>query len=304
MFCLARSLAMPSRCASDTNSVLYKHKQYLAHLQKDIKLQKAEEATMENESVEKRKKFVERSAQLRDAIRAGLLATGDIYAEAQKAEAAEEAPAPAPSPPADVEPAAPKKEQVVIPPLNLGNSGGGGKELLGKPKWALTEEQAEEQDELQEEVDLDELLDFVEDLNFEEYVDDIEVRTALEIMKSRIATIDTYRSEASARERTGEAVVLRPGGAGDDDVSEREEGWDPAGAEEEAKLHSAEAMEAARKVLDSSRKLRQVHSTKSMAARLEALREEVNAEAREDLKKQEKEIDVSNLPYLYRNPAV
>ena len=69
-----------ARGAADTSSVLYKHKQYLAHLQKDIKLQKAEEAAMETESEEKRKRFVERSAQLRDAIRAGLLATGDAYA--------------------------------------------------------------------------------------------------------------------------------------------------------------------------------------------------------------------------------
>lgn len=290
--------------ASDKSSALYKHKQYLAHLQKDIQLQKAEEAAMENESEEKRKRFVERSAQLRDAIRAGLLATGDVYAEAAEAQNAaaqqEEAPAPAPSPPADEEPVAPKKEEVVIPPLNLGSENDG-KELLGKPKWALTEEQAEEQDELQEEVDLDDLLDFVEDLDFEEYVDDIEVRTALEIMKSRIASIDTYRSEAEAREPTGEAVVLRPEGTGDDAASEREEGWDPAGADEEAKLHSDEAMEAARKVLDSSRKLRQVHSTKSMAAKLEALREEAEAA---EVVAEEKEIDPSNLPYLYRNPAV
>lgn len=296
-----------ARYATDTNSVLYKHKQYLAHLQKDIKLQKAEEAAMENESEEKRKRFVERSAQLRDAIRAGLLATGDAYAEAaeaQNAAAEQETPAPAPSPPADEEPVAPKKEQVVIPPLNLGSEKDG-KELLGKPKWALTEEQAEEQDELQEEVDLDELLDFVEDLDFEEYVDDIEVRTALEIMKSRIASIDTYRSEASAREQTGEAVVLRPEGAGDDAASEREEGWDPAGADEEAKLHSDEAIAAARKVLDSSRKLRQVHSTKSMAAKLEALREEVAQEGAQEMpQRQEKDVDPSNLPYLYRNPAV
>jgi hypothetical protein len=287
---------------SDTGSVLYKHKQYLAHLQKDIKLQKAEEASMENESEEKRKRFVERSAQLRDAIRAGLLATGDAYAEAAEAaeaqKAEEAAPAPAPSPPADEEPAAPPKEEVVIPPLNLG----GEKELLAKPKWALTEEQAEEQDELQEEVDLDDLLDFVEDLDFEEYVDDIEVRTALEIMKSRIATIDTYRSEADAREPTGEAVVLRPEGAGEEDAGEREESWDPAGADDEAKLHSDEAMNAARKLLDSSRKLRQVHSTKSVAAKLEALREQ--AEAAEENTTEEKEVDPSNLPYLYRNPAV
>ena len=61
-------------------------------------------------------------------------------------------------------------------------------------------------------------------------------------------------------------------------------------------------MNAARKLLDSSRKLRQVHSTKSVAAKLEALREQ--AEAAEENTTEEKEVDPSNLPYLYRNPAV
>ena len=288
---------------ADTSSVLYKHKQYLAHLQKDIKLQKAEEHMMESESEDKRKRFVERSAQLRDAIRAGLLATGDMVGEAvaEQQAAAEAYAAQAPSPPADEEPVAPPKEQVVIPSLALpaeGQKDG----LLAKPKWALTEEQAEEQDELQEEVDLDDLLDFVEDLDFEEYVDDIEVRTALEIMKSRIATIDTYRSNAEPREPSGDVVVLRPEGVGEGEMAEMEAAWDPMGAEGEEKLHSDEAIEAARKLLDSSRKLRQVHSTKSVAAKLEALREQ--AEQAEAEAPQEKEVDPSNLPYLYRNPAV
>ena len=63
--------------------------------------------------------------------------------------------------------------------------------------------------------------------------------------------------------------------------------------------------EAARKVLDSSRKLRQVHSTKSMATKLEALREQAEAaEAAIEQEEETKEIDPSNLPYLHRNPAV
>lgn len=289
---------------TDTSSVLYKHKQYLAHLQKDIKLQKAEKETMESESEDKRARFVERSAQLRDAIRAGLLATGDMVGEAvaeQRAMMAEVAQAP--SPPADEGPVAPPKDQVVIPSLALpaeGQKDG----FLAKPKWALTEEAAGEQDELQEEVDLDDLLDFVEDLDFEEYVDDIEVRTALEIMKSRIATIDTYRSNAEDRVPSGDVVdPLRPEGAGEGDMAEMEAAWDPMGAEGEENLHSDEAIDAARKLLDSSRKLRQVHSTKSVAAKLEALREQAEAAEMQALP-EEKEVDPSNLPYLYRNPAV
>ena len=45
----------------DKASVLYKHKQYLSQLQKDIRKHKAEEAAAENESIEKRKRVSDRT---------------------------------------------------------------------------------------------------------------------------------------------------------------------------------------------------------------------------------------------------
>ena len=260
----------------DTESALYKHKQYLAQLKREIKAQKEEQEQEAEAEKAKKKRFVERSAQLRDAIRAGLLAES-AGAEAQgPSEDAASAPVEAEEQP-KVSPVADEPAPPVVPSLNLPKNGEHpGAELLNKPAWALTEGQAEEKDELQEEVDVDELLDFVEDLDFEAYVDDLEVQQALEIMRSRIATLDTERTGLSTEGEPKEVTVLRPEAEEDD----AEGGWDNSvaasdnGEETEGR---GEAVKAAKELLGSSRKLRAVHSTASIAKRLEALKEEAQA---------------------------
>jgi len=290
----------------DKDSILYKHKQYLAALKKDIAMQKEAEAAIEGAEAAKKARFVERSAQLRDAIRAGILAQAEDedFAEARNTSPPAEEPA---APVAEPEPEQPKAP--VVPGLKLPTGGGHpGAALLNKPAWALTEDQAEEKDELQEEVDVDELLDFVEDLDFEAYVDDEEVQLALEIMRSRVTQLNTQRTERSEGDGEGDGekkvtVVVRP-----ESEAEGEEGWDNsvAGGDEEDGDEKG-AVQAAKELLGSSRKLRQVHSTASIAKRLQALQEEEEeAQAMLDAQSQpkKKEVDPSNLPYLYRNPAV
>lgn len=191
----------------------------MARLQKDIRQHKAEEEQAGAESVEQRKRFIERSAQLRDAIRAGLLGPPGGEEEAAPPQMPEQdAPeAQEPEPPAFVAPS--------VPGLNLGLAGpstGGSKQLLSKPKWALTEEDAEAQDALQEEVDIDDLLDFVENLDFEEYIDDFEVQQALEIMKSRVTNIDTHRSDDVGEDGEPRAAAQPV------DVSKEAENWNAA----------------------------------------------------------------------------
>jgi len=287
----------------NTDSILYKHKQYLHLLQKDIRDQKAQEAAGADRAKEKRKQFVERSAQLREAVRAGLLGPPEATSE--------------PAPPANEDTAAPEEHEeqeaasagaaaAAVPPLKLG------KKDLSKPAWAFTEQGAEDRDELAEEVDVDDLLDFVEGLDFESYVDDLEVQQALEVMRSRITTLDTARTGEGADGETAnkpKVVPLRPG-----DSEEVYRG-------DAAALQGADATDAnvtdAKDILHSSRALRTVHSTKSIAARLEKLSEEQEMEeAMSALATQagadgdgteggrKKEVDPSNLPYLYRNPAI
>jgi hypothetical protein len=289
----------------DTDSVLYKHKQYLASLKKEIKSQKEQEAGMEEAEEAKRKRFVERSAQLRDAIRAGLLASTELMGDEPRGTSP---PAEAPAAPAaepEREPEVEPELKPVIPSLKLPSTGAHpGSELLGKPAWALTEEQVEAKDELQEEIDVDDLLDFVEDLDFEQYVDDLEVQQALEIMRSRVTMINTQRSEREIPEGSEKPAVLRPVAEAEADDGEE---WNQSIAEDPTDEGRAVAVKAAKELLGSSRKLRAVHSTASIAKRLEALKEEEVAAAQalaEQAERPKKEVDPSNLPYLYRNPAV
>jgi hypothetical protein len=226
----------------DTESALYKHKQYLSRLQKDIRAHKANEAAEIEEGGERRKRFIERSAQLRDAIRCGLLGPDGEGGEEEPS-----APAPVFEPPAEApaEPAAP-----TIPPIKNFDKAGPPKvaaDLLQRPAWALNEEEAEEKDALQEEVDIDDLLDFVEGLDFEEYIDDFEVQQALEIMKSRVTRIDTQRSDLPDGEVISKAPI---------DVSKETESWNAAtktADEDDERPHSADSLQQAGDVLASSR---------------------------------------------------
>lgn len=54
-----------------------------------------------------------------------------------------------------------------------------------RPKWAMTEEQAENL----EEMEVDDLLRFAQDLDYDKFIEDLEVRQALEIVKERVEEI-------------------------------------------------------------------------------------------------------------------
>lgn len=59
------------------------------------------------------------------------------------------------------------------------------KKKAGVPAWAKTEAQQEEQ----KEAEIDELLEFAYGLDYEEYMEDYEVRQALAIIKDRVNEI-------------------------------------------------------------------------------------------------------------------
>lgn len=58
-----------------------------------------------------------------------------------------------------------------------------------KPKWALTEEQVE----VEEDKEVDDLLNFVADLDYENFINDLDVRQALEIVKERVEDLKKDR---------------------------------------------------------------------------------------------------------------
>ena len=71
-----------------------------------------------------------------------------------------------------------------------------------KPKWALTEEKAD----LVEDDEADELVDFANNLDYDAYIDDLEVRQALSVIRERIDTEKAMAAVAEAAEEADLAV--------------------------------------------------------------------------------------------------
>ena len=69
----------------------------------------------------------------------------------------------------------------------------GGREVKDRPMWALTEKSAEEV----EEKEADSLVEFAKSLDFDQYMDDLEVRAALESMQNRVNKLKMRQSSAS-----------------------------------------------------------------------------------------------------------
>jgi hypothetical protein len=90
-----------------------------------------------------------------------------------------------------------------------------------KPMWAMTSDAAEEQ----EEADVDDLVSFARSLDFEEFLSDLEVKTAMEAMQKRIRSLKrSQRSDnseskyADGDEEDGEDSAAYEGKYGLDDV--------------------------------------------------------------------------------------
>lgn len=61
----------------------------------------------------------------------------------------------------------------------------GAKSSKGKPAWAKTEKQLEEEKERE----IDDLLEFAYDLDYDKYMEDFEIRQAFEVIKERVNEI-------------------------------------------------------------------------------------------------------------------
>ena len=71
----------------------------------------------------------------------------------------------------------------VPPPKPVAKKGKGGSK---KPAWATTEKQQEEE----KEKEIDDLLEFAYELDYEKYMEDFDVRQALEVIKQRVQAMN------------------------------------------------------------------------------------------------------------------
>jgi len=307
-----------------------KHRAWLAEMARKKATLNAELAASAKQAEQKRTRFVAYTREMRNAVRQRALELqemGEQYAASSKALPAESYQTY--SQPAYFEQQQPEE----VPPAMAPPSKGKGK-APAKPKWAMTEDEADavEDDEAAQ------LLDFAQSLDYDSYIDDLEVRQALNVIRERIDGQKALEAAAAAAEEAAAAggdwrsQFLDEWNAKDDDASTvrsskrapipAEAGamgegdkpdWDAStrAGEETGPRVSQSARAMADAMLKENPNLREKHSVRSLAAMVEKHEPTVEelpplriVTVVENPKVNTKQIDPSNLPYLHRNPAV
>jgi len=174
-----------------------------------------------------------------------------------------------------------------------------------KPKWAMTDEEAEDA----EFAEARDLVDFAAELDFDSFIKDFEVQEAIAIMRDRVKEIaaekgidletarrsrrkadaededDDAASVATASTTTREirravkkASKAREAGEKEEDGADDggRPGWDDSTSTTIRKALEGDALKLAERVLQTSDALRKVHSKMSMARLLEDVAMEIN----------------------------
>merc|ERR1712046_427535 len=72
------------------------------------------------------------------------------------------------------------------------------KQGKARPMWSVTEDQAKLMTEQKDEDDLGELLEFAKNLDYEKYIDDMEVQTMIDQVKQRIDELEMMNEDEVA----------------------------------------------------------------------------------------------------------
>lgn len=304
--------------------ILARHKKWLAELAK----QKDTYAKVVNDEAEVAEKKMAKFKAKQERKRVKVVRNEDPAPNISPAKAliekAVEIPAAAPESPKEV-------KQVKLTEKNLEKHSAASSKRP-KPKWAMTEEQADKADEEADEAEVEDLLKFVYDLDYEAFMDDFQVRQAMEIVKERVAEIradeegwqkkivEKYnRSEAGSQagSQRSEMSIKSFESKARERVAreqERKSDWDNSSRVGDThKINEEEkiAKLVADDVIQSYPQFKGVHSNKSVRKMLEreALKQlgETQGPKITIIQERERRIpgnDASNLPYLHRNPAV
>jgi hypothetical protein len=133
------------------------------------------------------------------------------------------------------------------------------KTKLPRPAWALTEDETAIAAEDKELEDDDDLISFAKGLDYDRFIDDLEVQTMMEKVKQRIAQLEhetlTEKQRDDEIEERAAMRMAMTGRAEEEDSADEKEG--PA---------TNEAYLAAKEILSEAGDLKGVHSTKSVAS--------------------------------------
>jgi len=149
---------------------------------------------------DKRSKFVAYTRSLRNAVRARAAELDELgieHADPQLHKSMSQPP-PAPAPPSSAPAPAPP------PPASRA---GPSKAASNKPAWAMTEGEADDMEDMEALA----LVDFAKDLDYDSYIDDLEVRQALQVIRERIDTQKALEEVAGAIEDSEEALAAAGG---------------------------------------------------------------------------------------------
>lgn len=146
--------------------------------------------------------------------------------------------------------------------------------VTGKPAWAVTEEAAEKLSEAKQAKEEDELLNFALGLNFDRYIGDMEVQMTVERLRRRIAELEREVKEEESRELDAEAraarrEMLEMMGAAEASLQQQPSPSDAAAMEQLRALQTAKAL------LGEEDSLQNVHSTKSVVTLLRAAKDKI-----------------------------
>lgn len=255
-------------------TALTKHRKWLIELQKtkDQLEQNYKEETKRKEGAQQR--FQEKESQMRQ------LAKKTISIDDSKAEA---------------------KDDPIIHAENKGEFKVEKRIKIPKPAWAMTEDIAKEVEVEKEDEEVDDLIEFAKGLDFDKYIDDMEIHTMMERVKRRIQDLER---EADQESKLLDDLEQRKAINQSDD-KETKRILDNKGTEIDTK---ADVYQAAKALLAED-ELKNVHSTKSVASLVLKSKEIANEplivkHEEADGVRLELKNNPSNLPYLHRNPAV
>eukprot|EP00294_Goniomonas_avonlea_P017843 CAMPEP_0114558176 /NCGR_PEP_ID=MMETSP0114-20121206/10232_1 /TAXON_ID=31324 /ORGANISM="Goniomonas sp, Strain m" /LENGTH=453 /DNA_ID=CAMNT_0001743529 /DNA_START=56 /DNA_END=1417 /DNA_ORIENTATION=+ len=174
----AARLAMESKVAGKIHDDFFsKHKQWLAQLKKDRRRKLEEDQEELQRAEEKKRKFKEYSAKLRDSIRQAKAEEGGVLTQAALEQHQRES----------AEGVRAERDSKAATPQKSDRSKSSKGKRKEKPAWAMTEQQLERK----EEEDVDDLINFASGLDFNKYINDWEVRSALAAVKDRINNLGT-----------------------------------------------------------------------------------------------------------------
>lgn len=190
------------------------------------------------------------------------------------------------------------------------------KKLKAKPKWALTAAENEDVEDLE----VDDLLEFTHALDFERYIDDLEVKEALKFVQDRVADLEAGEPKARPGGSDGEdgedgedtfTTLADPGAAATLKKRERREKQPKEDDAVSTFSESSNVSTMSKSVRDGHARLKGVHSNASVEAMIK--RQQVQAQpvfavpepwVATSKERETLQTDASNLPYLHRSPHI